>query len=105
MMLAVNRSGTAAYVLAESCERIAATIVFPAFRRTQIITCSPPKYPSVPLPHVLDGPPGPPLIHATCTSPPRHRLHNRLAATAACTPPARRRHAAAAFGRAPLTRA
>ena len=70
--------------------------------------CSPPKYPSVPLPHVLVGPDHRARLssHATCTSLPPPQPSGRRLHAAACSPPARRLHAAcAAFGRAPLTRA
>jgi hypothetical protein len=98
---------------AESCERVPATVVLQPFAACRSSHMLPAEYPSVPLPHVLVGPPGSPLIachmhFATASTtvwppPARRRL---LAAAAACTPPARRLHAAcAAFGRVPLTRA
>lgn len=74
---------------AESCERVPATVVFPAFRRTQIITYAPRRStPRCRFPTYWSdrttGPASHRMPHAL-----RYRLHNRLAA--ACTPPPARR--------------
>ena len=95
---------------AESCERVPATVVFPAFRRTQIITYAPRRStPRCRFPTYWSDHRARLSSHATCTSLPPPQPSGRRLHAAACSPPpppARRLHAAcAAFGRAPLTRA
>ena len=76
---------------AESCERVPATVVFPAFRRTQIITYAPRRStPRCRFPTYWSDHRARLSSHATCTSLPPPQPSGRRLHAAACTPPARR---------------